>query len=206
MELVSTWGTEAQLLITVRCIAHRIASAILRDALEDAEDMAQDVVLECLLKIRAGRWYTGPDAIKPLVRWLIRRRIIDRRRWRLGEERRDFHHLRELMKQRREWMSPDSGIRVGEVIKEYQRALWGLTPACREAFILVRERGMSHEQAAATLRVKTSTVSANVALARGEVLAALQRNGISAPGLRRRIRASIGSRVEPAIDRRETLR
>ena len=66
-------------------------------------------------------------------------------------------------------------------------AIAALHEACRRAYVLVRERQVSHADAAAVLQVTPSAVSVGVVRAQRALRKELERNGIQAPiGTRRR--------------------
>jgi RNA polymerase sigma factor (sigma-70 family) len=172
-------GEEA-LLIAISDIARRCARALLRSR-DDADDVAQDVVLEALLKIRAGRWDADEKDLKKVVYWLVRHRLVDRRRRHDVRKQYDYEHLSDLEGRNAGWMSPQAGLRSAELSKLYQGVLWSVTPACREAYIRVREQGMSHAQVAAALNISRSTVNSYVVSVQHKMRRVMSENGIAVP-------------------------
>jgi RNA polymerase sigma factor (sigma-70 family) len=185
-------GGEDELLIEIWKLAHRFARQEMRER-ADAEDLGQDVVLECLEKIRAGRWDTLREGVPALVKWLVRHRAINVRRNRRRHYRGDTDYLRQHSTSRHAWMYPDLALGTREMAALHGRALSILSPACRRAYLLVRGQGMSYVDVATQLGVKRSTVNRHVATAHGRIKAMLERAGVSTVG-----RRSVGRRAKQA--------
>jgi hypothetical protein len=72
-----------------------------------ADDIAQDVVLECLIMIRASRWTVRHADLTNVLCGVVRQRVVDWRRCRaLGHER-DAEYWRDLEDSEHAWMSPE---------------------------------------------------------------------------------------------------
>ena len=67
--------SEAELLIQIVDIAYKAACQV--GAGDMAEDIAQEVVGQCLEKVRAGKWEVPNDQLASLVFCIVRRRLID---------------------------------------------------------------------------------------------------------------------------------
>ena len=96
------------------------ADIVARDV---ADDIAQDVVLECLLKVRAGRWRVAREALGAFVRRLVRRRAVDWLRRSQRRSERNAEHAREIRESTHAWMSPDLASEERELAEFHDRAL-----------------------------------------------------------------------------------
>lgn len=170
-------GDEDALIIEISKFAHKFARLEVKHR-HDAEDLAQDIVLECLEKIRRGTWNAHPESLAAVVRWLINRRAISRLRSRRRREQREEEYLEQIVKSERAWMCPEVAIRERELTTLHQMALSRLTPACREAYLLVREGGSSYERVAAQLGIKRSTLNSHIATAQRRITAVLKSAGV----------------------------
>ena len=86
-------STDPRLLKEIIRRARRHAAKLV--SADAAEDIAQDVVLDCLTRMRDGKWRIR-RSLPALVRKMVRRRLTDQRR---GQESRAAHeeeHVREL--------------------------------------------------------------------------------------------------------------
>ena len=170
-------ATEAKLFKRIRRTARLCAVRVLGDR-QAAADVAQEVVLFVLVRMRYGDWDVRPKHLKAYVRWLTRRRLVDRirRSDRLTE--REAEHVREWTAGTHAWMRPDEALEARELEAFYEGVLSSLPPACRRAYELVREEEMSYIEAAARLGVTRAAVSANVKRALSRLRAALRERGI----------------------------
>jgi RNA polymerase sigma-70 factor (ECF subfamily) len=150
-----------------------------------ADDLAQDVMLECLTAIRAGRWRRDV-ALPAIVSNLVRRRAIDGLRSRQRAEKREAEFGRQLLESGHVWMTPDGELEERELEEMRERALSSLPPACRRAYLLVRDQGMSYEEAARMLGVSRSGISAFVVKAQRKLSGELANYGIETTRWRRR--------------------
>jgi hypothetical protein len=104
----STAGTEmsqAQLLVEISGPAKRCVRTV--GAVDRAADLAQDVVLECLMKLRAGPLGIAPAVLPGLVSGLVKWRALDSLRRRQTDEERAHAFARDRAQGTRVWMSPD---------------------------------------------------------------------------------------------------
>jgi RNA polymerase sigma-70 factor (ECF subfamily) len=166
----------------------RLAAQFARELVKrrGADDIAQDVVLECLTAIRAGRWSRRRAQLPSIVANLVRERAIDSLRSRQRAERREAAFGRELLESSHVWMTPDGELEEHELAEMRERALASLPPACRRAYLLVRDQGMSYEEAAGMLGVSRSGISAFVVKAQRKLRGELANCGIEAQWRRRR--------------------
>lgn len=103
-------STEEAQLTAVAALARRFARAC-RDH-DDAADIAQAVVLECLGRMRRGAWdpRVRPDALRAHVKRAVRPRVDDAARRRRSRAVQEADYLRELDTTSRVWMSPEVAL------------------------------------------------------------------------------------------------
>ncbi len=140
---------------------------------DTAEDIAQDLVIDCLERMRAGTWSVRPDGIDAYVGCVVRRRTIDGLRRAQSRAEREAEHARELTEGVHAWMEPELALEARELEALRVRAMAELPEACRRAYLLVREQKASYAEAAAVLGVTTSAVNANVVRAQRKLRARL---------------------------------
>jgi DNA-directed RNA polymerase specialized sigma24 family protein len=141
------------------------ALAIERVPSDVADDIAQDVVLECLIKIRAGRWSVRHADLTHVLGGVVHEPVLDWLRCReLGDEG-NLEHGRDLEDSGHAWMSPELECEERERSAVDERTLEELPSACRRAYLMVREEGQ-YESAAQRFGVSRSAPSANVVRAR----------------------------------------
>lgn len=161
------------LVIEIQRLARRFAAK--RVPSETADDIAQDVVLECLVKLRAGQWTVRHKDLSDFVRKVVRRRIADWLRRCDRERARNVEYAHELEERECAWMSPEQEYEARELEAVREQTLNELPEACRRAYLLVREEGESYERVAERLGVTRSMVSAHVVKAQRRFRRALGR-------------------------------
>lgn len=167
------------LLVEITRLARQFARKLSRRR-RGADDLVEDVVLECLTAIRAGRWRRNAARLPAIVSNLVRRRAIDGLRSRQRAEKREAEFARELFEGSRAWMRPDAELEERELADVRKQALASLPPACRQAFLLVRDDGLSYDDAARMLGVSRSGISAFVVKAQRKLRVELANAGIEA--------------------------
>src|SRR5690242_16167893 len=103
-DLRTAAGQDA-LAVEVHALAHAHARKIERDR-DVAQDAAQDVVLDCLIRAREGTWSTGGRTLSGYVACLVRRRLAVLRRDHGRAMLRDMEHLRDREPEVRLWKEP----------------------------------------------------------------------------------------------------
>jgi RNA polymerase sigma factor (sigma-70 family) len=171
------------LLVEVTSLATQAARAVKR---RRVKDLPQEVVLECLTAIREGRWNPNGVSLAAIVTTMVRQRAIDGYRSRKRAEKREAEFARDLSENSPTWMRPDGELEERELAELRERALASLPPACREAYLLVREKRMTYEEAAQTLGVSPSGISAFVVKANKKLEGELEKCGIHATRWRKR--------------------
>jgi RNA polymerase sigma-70 factor (ECF subfamily) len=151
------------LIVEIHRLAREFAGK--RVAADVADDIAQDICLECLVKIRAGRWSVRHSDLAVFVRGVVRRRVVDWLRRREHGDERNAEHARELEEGEHAWMSPELLLEERELAVVREETLRELPTACRRAYLMVREEGESYKGAARRLGVSRSAVSAHIVTA-----------------------------------------
>ena len=145
------------------------------------KDVAQDIVLDCLIKMRAGEWDVVPTAVDSYVFRAVQLKAVDFIRRRQRRRIRELEHGRELNEGTHAWMRPDIAREDRALHVFYTCTLESLPPACRRAYVMVREQGMTYDNAARALGVSRSAVSANIVRAQRAFRRELQARGIVPP-------------------------
>jgi DNA-directed RNA polymerase specialized sigma24 family protein len=132
MEFILPPGStnEEACLITISTIARRYARK--RVPLDVAEELTQDVILECLVHLRAGRRWTDTTSLTAYVRKMVRRRANDSRRYERRRSRNATGRLQDLT------------IEGLELLSFHARSLARLSNSCRRACRMVREDKASY--------------------------------------------------------------
>lgn len=172
-------------LVRIAAYARRFATclAIIADIEEEGvvDDIAQDLVLECLMRVRSGEWGDGPRSVKAFVRTAVRKRVVDYLRRGYHREERDAEHLREISEGTHAWMAPDLVMDALDLPKFYVYTLASLPPICRNTYLMIREGNLSYAEVAAQLGVTVSAVRANVVRAQHVFRARLPDCGVIPP-------------------------
>jgi RNA polymerase sigma factor (sigma-70 family) len=180
---------EGALLIEVFTIARQFARR--RFPNDVAEDVAQDIVLECLVTVRAGKCGIKVSLLPGFVRHLVRLRSCDVLRRNHRRANTDEYYARALADTQHVWMSPEMTIDVEELEDFRVRTLASLPCACRRAYLMVREDEESYRAVAEQLGVSRAAVSWHVAEAHRRFRAGLIEQELLATYSRSRKRTSI---------------
>jgi RNA polymerase sigma factor (sigma-70 family) len=148
-------------------------------------DVAHDVVLHCLVKMREGSWDVLPHDVNRYVRRMVQSRAVDDLRGRHRRDGRELVHGRELTRTTRVWMSPEANTEECVLGDLYARKVAELPPRCRRAYVMVRERSVPYKAAAKLLGISPSAVSRLVVRAQRYLRSQLLASGIAAPPPRR---------------------
>jgi RNA polymerase sigma factor (sigma-70 family) len=189
-----------RVLLEVAQLARRFAKGVVRR--EDVEDVAQEVVLECLIKLRNGYWVPGETSTASLVRNMIHRRGVDRLRRAQRRDEREADHCRDLRESVHAWMSPAVAMEERELNALHDRALAELPPLCRRAYVLVREEGLSYSEVARRLGVTRHAVTSHVTRAQQRLKRSLRAHGVATPRRSRNGRVCEDSVSAAALSRR----
>lgn len=123
------------------------------DCPHNAADMAQDTFIRLLT---AGA-YVAPREPRAFLATVARRLLVDRsRRQKLEDAYREA--LLQCVEHMEQAPSPEQILFAVQTLERLARALQGLRPKVREAFMLRHLEGMSHQQIAERLQVSTKSV------------------------------------------------
>lgn len=120
-----------------------------------SEDTVKDVLQECYIRL----WENLPsvqddEKLMPLLRTYAMNITIDAVRKKGRElERAAIYHSRQP-----EAPSADEGLYLRELLLQYRQAVNNLPSQQRKVFQLIREQGLSHEEAAEILNISTHTI------------------------------------------------
>ena len=176
---IANLPVDDDLLIHISSLARIFAVGVIPK--HSLHDVAQDITLECLIKMRAGRWDVASDAVTSYVFRAVELKGVDLIRRRKRRRAREREHGRELSEGTHAWVRPDTSGDDRELHAFYTRALESLPPACRRTYVMVREQGMSYEDVAHALGISRSAVSANVVRAQRTFRERLLVRGIVPP-------------------------
>jgi len=155
-ELATERRIEATL-IEISTIAHRVArKAVGRD---EGPDIAQDVVLECFLKLRSGEWQPDMPRIRPMVVGIVRRRAANILRGGRRRQQREAEYASALAQAESPHTDPDLEARLQQFEAAHTRALGTLPKECRRVYLMVVEDQSTHQAAADRLGVSRQMVS-----------------------------------------------
>jgi RNA polymerase sigma factor (sigma-70 family) len=144
-------------------------------------DVAHDVVLHCLVKMREGNWDVPPHDVTRHVRRMVLSRAVDDLRGRHRRDGRELIHGRELTRATHAWMSPEVITEERVLGDLLARKVAELPPRCRRAYVMVRERSVPYKAAAKLLGISPSAVSRHVVRAQRYLRSQLLASGIAAP-------------------------
>jgi RNA polymerase sigma-70 factor (ECF subfamily) len=145
------------LLLEITRLARRFARHIV--TAREVDDLVQDVVLRCLVGIREGRWNGRVAPLPVIIGHIVRCRAVDALRRRQCTAEREAEFRREVCETSHAWMAPDAVAEERELKALHAKALASLSPACRRAYVMVREEGLSYTQAARIDRLTGAFVS-----------------------------------------------
>jgi RNA polymerase sigma-70 factor (ECF subfamily) len=170
---------EAHVLGRVHATARELAGRLVRGRAR-ADDIAQEVVLDYLRRLRSGRG-VQPERLDAYVATIVLRRRSDMRLRRRRGAARDWTYLCEITASRRAWMDPEVNMRERELEALYRRTLDSLPLRCRQAFLAVREQELSYAEAARSLGVSVKMIAKYITQAQRVFRGALRKQGIRVP-------------------------
>ena len=171
-------------LLELSTLATRHARKLMtRDA---AADLAQDLVLDHLIKLRAGVRFDGITSLDAYVRNMVRRRWLNALRANKRAARREAEHASEMLESPRAWMSPERALEQRELAALLAQTLASLPHVCRRAFTMVSDAKTTYEVTATLLGVSPGVVNRHVIFAKHRFRCELQDYGIAAPTPKRR--------------------
>jgi RNA polymerase sigma factor (sigma-70 family) len=174
------------LLVEIAALARQFAQSAVN---RDPDDVAHDVVLACLVKMRAGEWTADRASLPGLVRRMVHGKAVDSRRSEGRRTEREAEHGRTLSESPPAWMSPELAMEAQELTELHQQALATIPEVCRRAYVMVREEGATYEEAAARLGVSRDAVASHVVRAQRRLRRHFAEHGIHAPA---RYKSNVG--------------
>lgn len=201
MELASiialSEAAQNALLVEIEGIALEFAGAFL--PADVADDVAHDVVLDCLLRLRAGTLDIEMALLRGFTYALVKRRVVDRVRREVRRMTRDAEHARTQNEGTHAWMSPELARQAAELEALRVRLLARLPPMCRRALIMIRDDHETYEAAAKRLGVTIDAVTSRVVRAQGRMRRGLKKAGVEVPPPRTRNKTSKKNRTIPPV-------
>jgi RNA polymerase sigma-70 factor (ECF subfamily) len=182
-------STEASLLTQVSTLARQFARQLI--SASAADDLAQDVVVECLTRMRAGRWRVDVS-LSAFVHALVRRRRADFLRQRQRRTSREAEHVRELTESTHAWMSPELTLEAQELERFHEQTLASLPSRCRQSYVMVREQQAAYQVVATELGISRAAVCLHVVAAQRHFREVLVERGFATP-----THSQNGRRVSP---------
>ena len=143
------------------------------DEEDEVEDIAQDIVLQCLASLRSGKGVVITSGIACFVRTMVLRQVIDAFRASMRRENRSAEYARELTERTHVWMSPELGVEEAEFETFLDRTIASLPPICRRVYLMIREDDASYETVGRTLGISRHTVHAHLKAAQRRIRVAL---------------------------------
>jgi RNA polymerase sigma-70 factor (ECF subfamily) len=168
---------DEQLVVQIASLARGFAMNIVAEDL--ADDIAQDVALQCWVKIRGGQWRVEAAELRTFVRRVVRRRAVDLLRRSQARDQRHAEYALEASASHHAWMSPELACEERELTEFHEQALGRLPELCRRTYLMVREEEETYQGAALRLGVQRTTVSAHVVSAQQRFRRELAARGIS---------------------------
>ena len=186
MDTVNTTdaSTRDQLLLDVLALARRYAGRVASAA--DADDIAQEVVLDCLTRLNAGRWHVT-TSLPSFARGMVQRQRACMLRRNERDDTRNGEYARETLEHSHEWMSPEHSQEAHELTELHDQTLASLPPTCRTAYRMVREERATYRTVARRMGVGLATVHHQVVTAERQFRYRLRKEGI---GVRHHQRAA----------------
>jgi len=153
---------EARTVDQVRELAFQFA--LRKTDYDTASDIAQEVAIDCLLRLRRNRWRVVKSQ-RALVASMTRNKLSTLKERKKNRREREEQFMAERSARCPEWMNPVRGCEQREEERIRAQALEELPLKCRSAFLLVRDGGVSRREAARKLGISFGLVVNHVARA-----------------------------------------
>jgi RNA polymerase sigma factor (sigma-70 family) len=167
-------GEEA-FLIAVSAVARPYARLL--TSRDDAFDIAQDVVLDCLTNLCDGGCPFDVMANVGLIKTMVLRRLLMLLRANDRRATRDAQHELERTDSTHIWMQPDLGVEAQELEDVLEKTIASLPRMCRRVYVMVRDDGASYQIVANVLGVSRASVNAHMVSAQRRLRVALIEQG-----------------------------
>ena len=178
MYAIPTTEESAQdaLLTTISTLAWQYADK--KHGAARAEDLAQDIVLECLTMMREGRWRIE-GTLDAFVCSMLEKRRIDQLRQRRAQRQHHREHGRILVESRHAWMRPDLALEERDLERFHADTLASLPRVCRHAYTMVREEQCSYQVVADRMGLSRAAINFHVVSAQKRFRKRLRAHGIA---------------------------
>ena len=153
---------EARTVDRVRELALRYA--LRKPDYDTADDIAQEVAIDCALRLRRNRWRVAKSE-RALVESMTRNKLSTLKVKKKNRREREEQFMAERSACCPEWMNPARGWEQQEEELIRSQALEELPLKCRSAFLLVRDGGVSRREAGRKVGVSFGLVVNHVARA-----------------------------------------
>lgn len=153
---------EARTVAQVRDLAFRYA--LRKTDYDTADDIAQEVAIDCLLRLRRNQWRVAKSK-KALVASMTRNKLSTLKEKKKHRKEREEQFMAERSARCPEWMDPARRFEEREEVLIRARALEELPKKCRSAYLLVREDGVTRREVARRLGISFGLVVNHVARA-----------------------------------------
>jgi RNA polymerase sigma factor (sigma-70 family) len=170
--------TEARLLAFIAAIARQHAAKYLNA--EEADDLARDVMTECLAGMRAGTWVVRVSLVS-LVSTMTRTRALNVLQQRRHRQERETEFSQFIEATMHTWMSPELTLEEQTLGKLHERMLASLPHNCRLAYTMVREERVRYQAVADRLGISRLAVCKRVVTAQHHLRERLREEDIAAP-------------------------
>lgn len=168
------------LVVEIMQLARRIAGEMFGP--DTAADLAQQISLECLARLRKGTLVVDRTSLGGLVRTMVQRRKVDRARHRRARKAPEQQYELDNTSDVHPWMAPDTQLEEAELDAFYRSVLDTFKPKARLAFVMVREMELSYEDVALHLGIAKSAVHWHVTQVQRRFRFALREIGVRPPG------------------------
>ncbi len=169
------------LIVEIAALAGQFATQFARS--DEADDVAEEVVLECLELIRGNAW-PAVKSLPSFVNRIVARRVFDHAEREQNSVDRDAEYGPALHPSNFGRLSPLEELEAAEVMAACREALAHVRPAAAAVYVAVRDQGMSTSEAAEALALSANAVRAHLRRAELAIRAELLALGLMPEGTR----------------------
>lgn len=144
---------------------------------DETDDLAQEIVMECLANLRAGKDIVVTIGVESFARTMVKRRIVDTKRADSRRTARDSEFERERTEREHTWMSPEQTLDFTELEACIARTIASLPRRCRRVYEMLQENDATYGRVARALGISRTAVCAHVVTARRRIRAAVVKLG-----------------------------
>lgn len=151
-----TRAAQNELILEIQRYARAFARGLVKR--QDVDDVAGEVIVLCLERLRSGAWRKLPKNLQALVRQLVKARVADRQREQRLAERYDMRMQWGGEPAEQACDADDAGWDEESIFVYQQAGMDRLPPRCRQAYRMVRVEDASYKEAAARMNVSVATI------------------------------------------------